>query len=158
MWLPGVQQHALNSDKVSNYDAVYPAAPGKLFGAPPARKGELSEEELVSRILLPQEVAAPGGARVSGLRYLVGLRESAFNFLVRPALKPEEQMLSAYSSAYQPPPGCAPAADLAAAAAALHARLADVSAAIQAREAALAGRLPQFTLLDPARTPHWSYT
>lgn len=158
MWMPGVQQHALNSNKVPQYDAVYPAAPAKLFAAPPARKGELSEEELVSKILLPMEVPMSGKGRVSGLDYLMGSRQTAQNFLIRPALKPEEQLLNVYTTAWQPPPGCAAAAELAAAAEELHTRLANLSAAIQAREAALAGRLPQFTLLDPANVPYWSYT
>jgi hypothetical protein len=48
MWIGDVQHHALNSDKVVNYDFVPPASPGKLFAVPPASKGVLTTASLLS--------------------------------------------------------------------------------------------------------------
>ena len=141
------------------YDGVYPASPGKLFAAPPARKGELNETALVTQILLPRVVPKPDGSTGNGMSYLLrGGWELTRGFSISPRLQPAEQLLHAYTTAWRPPPGCAVAGKLASAAAVLHARLAELSAAIQAREAGLAGTLPRFTLLDPANLPYWSYT
>jgi hypothetical protein len=59
MWIGGVQHHALNSNKVTNYDFVYPASPGKLFAAPPTRKGMLTTAALLSSYLVPPSALSP---------------------------------------------------------------------------------------------------
>lgn len=56
MWLGGAQHHALNTLKVQNYDAVFPAAPGRIWAAPPAEKGVLTEQELLDTYILPAKV------------------------------------------------------------------------------------------------------
>jgi hypothetical protein len=158
MWIGGVQHHALNANKVANYDVVYPASPGKLFAAPPARKGVLTSAALLSSYLLPPSVSTLTNTTASGWSYFVGTQVAQFEFAIYPPLSPQDQLLNAYTYAWQPPPGCPMAARLASAAAALNARLQNISTTIQAREAALAGALPQFTLLDPAKCPHWTFT
>lgn len=113
----------------------------------------------MTQILLPRVVPKPDGSTGNGMSYLLrGGWELTRGFSISPRLQPAEQLLHAYTTAWRPPPGCAVAGKLASAAAVLHARLAELSAAIQAREAGLAGTLPRFTLLDPANLPYWSYT
>lgn len=141
-----------------NYDIVYPASIGKLFGAPPAQKGVLTEANLLNRILLPATVAMPTGSTISGWSYLKAASNFVLSFKVNPPLRPEQQLLHGYSYAWRPPAGCAVGPALASAAATLRARMAHISATIQAREAALAGRLPRYTLLDPREAPYYTFT
>lgn len=142
----------------SNYDFVYPTAPGKLFAPPPDKKGVLTEAALLSQVLLPPSVPMPDGSTVSGWSFFKGAFTVGFDFRILPALRPEQQLLNAYTNAWQPPAGCPVAGALAAAAATLNSRLRAISTAIQAREAPLITTLPQFTLLDPAQMPYFTYT
>lgn len=54
MWLAGTQHHALSSDKMLNYDCVYPHSPCKIFAPPPNEKGMLTEEQVHAAIFLQQ--------------------------------------------------------------------------------------------------------
>ena len=79
----------------------------------------------------------------------------AFQFAIFPALKPSQQLLNAYTT--QPRLLCKASTAVANASAQLNQSLKAISAGIQAREASLKGRLPQFLLLDPARMPYYTY-
>jgi hypothetical protein len=103
--------------------------------------------------LLPPTVTTPTNTTKSGWSYFIGTQTFRSVFVIYPTLSPQDQLLNAYTYAYQPPFGCPTAVRLASAAAALNTRLQNISATIQAREAALAGLLPQFTFLDPAKCP-----
>lgn len=139
------------------YDFVWPSSPSKLFGAPPASKGELTEADLL-KILVPSQVTTPNGTVITGWQWFLQASQKGFEFRILPDVQPQEQLLNAYTTAYQPPKGCAAARALSRAALKLNARLRKASAAIQAREAKLAGDLPQYTLLDPQYTPFYTYT
>ena len=164
MWLGGVQHHAVNSDAFWNFFAVYPMSPGKIFAPPPAAKGTLSEAELLSRYLLPASVPIPGpngtATTTSGQHYLLGLVEFAFGFALPPQLGRADTLAGAYvdGTSAAAARGCGLPDGAKAAARQLESDLSAISARIQAREGALAGRLPMFTQLDPQRLPFYTYT
>ena len=73
-----------------------------------------------------------------------------------PSPQASQQLLNAYTT--QPRLLCKASTAVANASAQLNQSLKAISAGIQAREASLKGRLPQFLLLDPARMPYYTYT
>lgn len=149
--------HTMNSDKMVQFDFVYPATPGKLFSAPPADKGQLTEQDLLQRYLLPPMVPdAANGGTLSGMEWLLNTTAVVGNFRLIPS--PPVLLATCYS---EPAPGCEGdvAVAHAAAAEALRAELDALSATIAEREAALAaaGQVPPYKLLDPAQLPCYTF-
>lgn len=151
MWL-AAEHHALNSNKVLNYDTVWPSNPGRVWAAPPPSKGTLTETTLIQTYLLPP-VLPHGGP---GTKLLVDAIELGVFFSLDPQLSQQATVRTAYASVPLISPGCRGGAAAAAAAALLGVELTALTNTIARREAALAGTVPPFTLLDPKQLPSWT--
>lgn len=82
--------------QVRNYE-VYPSVPLKVWAAPPAEKGVLTEEQLMAEYILPTTVTNPLGEPIPGFTFFTeSLRSMFTQALLNP--RPDQMLAGGYGA------------------------------------------------------------
>lgn len=149
---------------------VYPNHPGKILSAPPAQKGQLTDDQVMARYIAgtqlgvnslssgPMNLEAQAWVKNTEtdvdvqsigtpIQFFIGTQKFAFDFY--PLLQKPERLTNAFLSNSHDKQSAAAAAQL-------RSNLLSISKKIEAREAATTDA-PKYTLLDPIRLPFYLY-
>lgn len=131
----------------------YPSNPARVWAAPPATKGSLTQSALLNTYLLPPVM--PNGK--PGLTILMEAIDLGVAFALDPKLDRQPTVRAAYAEEPLIASGCPGAKAAAHAAQDLAADLTAMSRSIARREKRLAGTgVPAYYLLDPKQLPSWT--